>query len=196
MCLNLPISGARHLIASLSLIALLCFTASPGALSQTRQTMPGEHGTFDAINKVQFTNELETGKSIKLPINRLCDTRDEEGGVSVENKKTIRELLGPDLKSIAVVHATQFETRALFNTAQQAVAEVLQKSPRTLYRYSPWANAVTPDFICRLNWADGKTGELAMTYGYVCFQDHSGKHWWTRFTMPSELNPTTEKGSP
>jgi hypothetical protein len=38
----------------------------------------------------------------------------------------------------------QFETCAHFNTAQQAVADVLQKSARKLYRYSPWAKAEPP----------------------------------------------------
>jgi hypothetical protein len=27
-----------------------------------------------------------------------------------------------------------------------------------------------------------------MTYGYICFQDHEGKHWWARLTSPGDLN--------
>lgn len=152
---------------------------------------------FDDVANVQFRNEL-TGSntnSYKRPTNSLSSTTDSEGGKSTDNLRTIREILGPNLESIDIIYVTSFETRALFQLAQSAVSDALQKSPRTLYRYSPWANAVAPDFVCKLHWKDGKTGELAMTYGYICFQDHDGTHWWSRFTMPSELNLASVRGT-
>jgi len=149
---------------------------------------------WDETLHLEFINEISPTDSAPAVSNRLCRSNDRQGGDSKANTQTIRALLGPTLKSISVLKVGNFETHDRFSLAQQAIADALQKSPKTLYRYEPWANAVKPDFIARLNYADGKTGELAMTYGYLCFQDKSGTHWWTRFTMPQELNLTQVKG--
>ncbi|HEY9756737.1 MAG TPA: hypothetical protein V6C97_16330 [Oculatellaceae cyanobacterium] len=151
--------------------------------------------TSEKLPLVKFVNELklDTGNQPE-PQNRLCTATASEGGVSISNQKTLREFLGPNLESIAIQRVTNFETHDKFSLAKEAIEEALQKSPKTLYRYEPWANAVHADFVARLNYSRGRSGALKMTYGYICLQDENGKHWWARFTSLTDLNLTQKTG--
>ena len=145
------------------------------------------------VAPIVFINDLPRRAADYLPIqpaNRLCATKDSEPGVSVGNTINVRDFLGLKLKSIAITQMTNFESHEKFELAKGTIVELLQKSPKTRYRYEPWANAVHADFIAQINYSDGKTGELRCTYGYLCIQDHDGKHWWMRMTAPEDLNPT------
>jgi hypothetical protein len=166
----------------------LFFLVFSGAKANKMQTI------WDETLNLEFINEMSLANSAPPLSNRLCQTSDQSGDLKT-NTKTIRALLSPALKSISILEVGQFETHERFSLAHEAIADALQKSPKTLYRYEPWANAVKPEFVARLNYSDGKCGQFSMAYGYVCFQDESGLHWWTRFTVPNELNLTQVKGS-
>jgi hypothetical protein len=165
------------------------FTVIDGQISEAQ---PPSNSTFrDEATGVIFVDETKQQQATFANQNslvRLSDTKDSKGGESAANTKTIRQILGPDLQSITVIYVAPVETCERFSLARDAFSDALQKSPTTIYRYEPWANAVHPEFIGRINYSDGKTGDLALSYGYLCFQDHQGKHWWARFTMPSDLN--------
>ena len=174
------------MVRLLAALLLLLLTV-PSARANKMQS------AWDETLHLEFIDEISPGDSTPPP-NRLCRKSDEHAGGSKSNTQTIRALLGPTLKSVSVLKVGQFDTYDRFSLAREAITDALQKSPKTLYSYEPWANAVKPEFIARLNYSDRKKGELEMTYGYLCFQDKSGKHWWTRFTMPQELNLTQVKG--
>ena len=143
--------------------------------------------------QVKFVDNLKSTPPQSL--NGLCRNAKSSGSGEVkQNGGTIREFLGPNLKNITVLWAEQVETHDLFPLAQRAISEALEKSPNRLYSYEPWANKVSPQFIARLEYANGKNGDLQLANGYACFEDQSGKHWWTRFTDPSDLNPKELKG--
>jgi hypothetical protein len=93
------------------------------------------------------------------------------------------------------LQVTNFETLTRFYIATEAIANILQKSPKILFRHEPWANSVNPDYVGRLNFADGKSGEILATDSYICFQDHDGKRWWARFASPEDLNLITIQGT-
>jgi hypothetical protein len=142
---------------------------------------------YAANNSVEYVNALAE-QPAAVTTNALCRGASYEGGVSRSNTKTIRECVGPNLRKVVILWVKNFETHDLFGLAKQAINSAFEKSPKSIYAYQPWANAVSPEFIARLEYANGKTGELEMAYGYICFQDESGKHWWTRYTDPSDLN--------
>jgi hypothetical protein len=152
--------------------------ASPGKVMQNNSP---------PLNKVEFIDKLKS--TPPEPLNGLCSNAKSGSGEVKQNAGTIREFLGPNLKRITVLWAEPVETHALFFLAQQAISEALEKSPKNLYSYQPWANKVSPQFIARLEYANDKSGDLQLANGYVCFEDESGTHWWTRFTIPSDLNP-------
>jgi len=173
-----------RLLTALLLLLLTCSIAKANKMLSV----------WDEANHLEFLNEIALANSAPQNSTILCPTSDQQGGESKSNSQTIRAVLGPSLKSISVLKVGNFETRDRFSLAQQAISDALQKSPKTLYRHQPWANAVKPDFVARLNYSGGKTGDLFMTYGYLCFQDESGTHWWTRFTMPQEQNLAQVRG--
>ncbi|HEY9685174.1 MAG TPA: hypothetical protein V6C86_26610 [Oculatellaceae cyanobacterium] len=175
----------RSILVALTLWCAITTAAPSKAAPSTSEKLPS----------MKFVNELKLDTVNQLePKNRLCAATDSEGGVIISNQKTLREFLGPSLESIAIQLVTNFETHDKFSLAKEAIEEALQKSPKILYRYEPWANAVHADFIARLNYSHGRSGELRLTYGYICLQDENGKHWWARFTSPTDLNLTQRTG--
>jgi hypothetical protein len=189
----LVLTSLRRSIKALMFVTALWVSQSQFVLANKPDALMNQKVWDESIN-VDFINQLAPRPSILPSTNRLCATTDSQGGVSEPNTKTIREFLGPELKSIDILQVTNFETHDLFYVARQAVSNALQKSPKTVFRYEPWANAVNPDYVGRLNYSDGKTGEILATDGYICFQDHEGKHWWARFTSPEDLNLRTIHG--
>jgi hypothetical protein len=153
-------------------------------VSLTQTCMP----LYAANNSVEYVDALSKPQVRTIRTNTLCRGASYEGGVSKSNTKTIRECIGPNLRKVVVLSVQNFETHDLFGLAKQAIDDALDKSPKTIYAYTPWANAVSPMFVARLEYANGKTGELEMAYGYMCFQDENGKHWWTRFASAIDLN--------
>jgi hypothetical protein len=168
---------------------IYCICPVYPAFADQESAMPS---IVDENTQVEFIDAL---KSMPPQQRRgLCGDAKYLGGEAKGNAGTIKEALGAPLKHIEVLWTAPFETRLRFQTAVDAIADALQTSPKQLYRYQPWANQVLPEFIARLQYADGKTGEFEMAYGYVCFQDAHGIHWWTRFTDPSDINLTQVRG--
>jgi hypothetical protein len=188
----MPIQKRLSAILALTFAAInIVRLALPPACQAQAKTGGQMMSDYDAENKIEFLDERqssgETGKQNTLSSGR--------GSGETDNAKTIRELLGPDLKSISITWVDPtFETHALFLLARQAISDALQKSPRRLYGYTAWANLVKPQFIGKLHYDKGKVGVFQLAYGYICFQDESGKFWWTRFTTPSDLNLTQVEG--
>lgn len=176
-----------------TLIALLLFAGSSAHTKpQVHREMMTAHEDTKFINAIPQKSD---GREIEMqPKNRICDSPDSQGGVTQTNDQTIRQLLGPKLESITIKQVTNFETHDKFSLARETIEDIMQKSPKCLYRYEPWSNAIQADFVAQLNYENGKTGELRCTPGYVCFQDAQGTHWWARFTMPGELNLQSRTG--
>lgn len=144
---------------------------------------------FDAVNQVEFVNELKK-PAVRAHDDNLCGGAKSVGGEMTQNSKSLRECLGKDLKRITIEWVAPAETRDLFNLGVHCISDALQKSPKTLYGYQPWANKVAPEFVGHLHYASGKVGALEVAYGYIAFQDANGKYWWSRFTSPDDLNLT------
>lgn len=151
----------------------------------------GAYKSEARVKPIEFIDEITTKPQHEsIASNRLCSTKDVEGGVSKENKVSVRNFLGPKLKSITIteVRSTIGETHDKFGAAKGHLIDLFAKSPRSIFRYEPWANAIQADIVGRINYLDGKSGEFRCADGYLCLQDHDGKHWWMRMTSPSDLN--------
>src|ERR1043165_5758472 len=112
--------------------------------------------------------------------NGLCLNAPAKGGKDTRTNKTIRELLGPDVQRIKIHYYSK-----RWGSFEQAKSHLLwllaaRSQDGTMYRYQPWAEAVSPSIIATIEYKRAK-GELEVggVGAHLCFQDEKGLHWWT-----------------
>ena len=120
----------------------------------------------------------------------LCPGAPYVGGLSRANdaRRSISELFG----TITEIEVHQFGASFVdFSAVQTYVQGQLAQRPRTLYRYSAWAEA-TPlagsGVVGTIRFVTGSTGRLEGTGIHLCIEDASGVYWCVRLA-PSDVWP-------
>ena len=120
----------------------------------------------------------------------LCSGAPSVAGGSRANdaRLSISELFG----AVTEVDVHQFGTSFVdFEAVQNYVHAQLAQRPRTLYRYSAWAEA-TPlagsGVVGTIRFATGSEGRFEATGIHLCIEDGSGVYWWIRLA-PSDVWP-------
>ena len=120
----------------------------------------------------------------------LCSGAPATGGGDRVNdaQRSISELFG----AMTEIDVHQFGASFVdFSAVQMYVQSQLAQRPRTLYRYSAWAEA-TPlagsGVVGTIRFAAGSVGRLEATGIHLCIEDASGVYWWIRLA-PSDVWP-------
>ena len=121
----------------------------------------------------------------------LCSGAPYIGGSSRANdaRHSISELFG----TISAIDVHQFGVSFIdFSAVQRYVQGQLAERPRTLYRYSAWAEA-TPlagsGVVGTIHFATGSARRFEAVGIHLCIEDASGVYWWIRLA-PLDVWPS------
>jgi len=120
----------------------------------------------------------------------LCSGAPSRGGDSRANDARLS--LSNVFGAVTELDVHQFGSGFVdFAAVQTYLHAQLAQRPRTLYRYSAWAEA-TPlgasGVVGTIRFATGSEGRFEVTGVHLCIEDASGVYWWIRLA-PSDVWP-------
>ena len=113
----------------------------------------------------------------------LCPDAPVSGGTSEGNdaRRSVAEFLGPELVELHVYQVGGGFPD--FGAVAAHLRWVLAQRPRSVSRYSPWAEG-TPlaaaGILGTLRYTRGRGGRVEVVGVHVCLQDSAGTTWWMR----------------